>query len=144
MVEPAATHALAALVGSSTKGGVVGYTLGGGFGWLGRKYGPAVHSVTRAEVVTADADLVSTGPEDHPDLFWGVLGSAGNLGIVTALEFRLHPVQQVYAGNLYFPLERARHWWMRACRHLPPSRSWPSLRHYGRAPRARSPTPSTP
>jgi FAD/FMN-containing dehydrogenase len=107
VIGPAAAHGLAALPGSSTKVGVVGYTLGGGFGWLGRKYGLAMHSVTRAEVVTAEADLVTADQVDHPDLLWGLLGSGGNLGIVTELEFRLHPVQQVYAGNLYYPLERA-------------------------------------
>ena len=108
MVGPAAAYGLAGLPGSSTRIGVVGYTLGGGFGWLGRRYGLAAHSVTRAEVVTADGDLVTPAPEDHPDLFWGLLGSGGNLGIVTALEFGVHPVQQVYGGNLYYPLERAR------------------------------------
>ena len=86
---------------------MVGYTLGGGFGWLGRRYGLAVHSVLRAEVVTADGRLVAASPDEHPDLFWGITGGTGNLGIVTALEFALHPVRQVYGGNLFYPLERA-------------------------------------
>ena len=107
VVEAAAVHGLAGLPGSSTKVGVVGYTLGGGFGWLGRRYGLAVHSVLRAEVVTADGELVAASPDEHPDLFWGLKGGTGNLGIVTALEFALHPVRQVYGGNLYYPLDRA-------------------------------------
>ena len=108
VVGPAAAHGLAGLVGSSPHVGVVGYTLGGGFGWLGRRHGLAVHSVTRAEVVTADGRQRVADREQHPDLFWGLLGSAGALGVVTALEFRLHPVAEVYAGNLYYPLDRTR------------------------------------
>ena len=107
VIEPAAVHGLAGLPGSSTRVGVVGYTLGGGFGWLGRRYGLAAHSVLRAEVVTADGRLVAAGPDEHPDLFWGLKGGTGNLGIVTSLEFALHPVRQVYGGNLYYPLDRA-------------------------------------
>ena len=58
-------------------------------------------------MVTADGQLVAASPDEHPDLFWGIKGGTGNLGIVTALEFALHPVRQVYAGNLYYPLDRA-------------------------------------
>jgi Berberine and berberine like len=87
---------------------VVGYTLGGGFGWLGRRYGLAAHAVTRAEVVLADGDLVTASAAKHPDLFRGLPGSAGNLGIVTELEFGLVPVARVYGGNLYYPLTRSR------------------------------------
>ena len=93
VVPVAAVHGLAGLPGSSTKTGVVGYTLGGGFGWLGRRYGLAVHSVTRAEVVTADGELVTASPDEHPDLFWGITGGTGNLGVVASLEFGLHPLQ---------------------------------------------------
>ena len=108
VVGAAAPHGLAGLPGSSTKVGVVGYTLGGGFGWLGRRYGLAAHSVTRAEVVLANGELVTASPDEHPDLFWGIKGGTGNLGIVTALEFALHPVRQIYGGDLYYPLERSR------------------------------------
>ncbi len=108
VIDAASVHGLAGLPGSSAKVGVVGYTLGGGFGWLGRRYGMAAHSVTRAEVVTADGDLVTADPDHHPDLFWGLKGGTGNFGIVTSLEFALHPVRDVYAGNLYYPLDRAR------------------------------------
>ena len=107
VVEAAAAHGLAGLPGSSTTVGVVGYTLGGGFGWLGRRYGLAAHSITRAEVVTADGEFVTASPDEHPDLFWGLQGGTGNLGIVTAWSSALHPVRQVYGGNLYYPLERA-------------------------------------
>jgi FAD/FMN-containing dehydrogenase len=108
VVTAAAPHGLAALAGSSPGVGVVGYTLGGGFGWLGRRYGLASHHVTRAEVVVATGETVVASPGDDADLFWGLLGGTGNFGIVTALEFRLHPVTDVYAGNLYYPLSRAR------------------------------------
>jgi FAD/FMN-containing dehydrogenase len=77
-------------------------------GWLGRRYGLAAHSITRAEVVLADGQLVSSSATEHPDLFWGLPGSAGNLGIVTELEFALVPVARVYGGNLYYPLTRSR------------------------------------
>lgn len=107
VVGPAAHHGLAGLPGSSTGVGVVGYTLGGGFGWLGRRYGLAAHSITRAEVVTGDGQLVTASPDEHPELFWGLQGSVGNLGVVTELEFALHPVRTVYAGNLYYSLSRA-------------------------------------
>lgn len=108
VVQAAAAHGLAGLPGSSTGVGVVGFTLGGGFGWLGRRYGLAAHSVTRAEVVTATGELVAASAEENPGLFWGLLGGTGNFGIVTALEFALHPVSEVYGGNLYYPLSRAR------------------------------------
>ena len=108
VVEDAATHGLVGLPGSSMTVGVVGYTLGGGFGWLGRRYGLAAHSITKAEVVTADGEFLTASPTEHPDLFWGLQGGTGNLGIVTSLEFSLHPLREVYGGNLYYPLERAR------------------------------------
>jgi FAD/FMN-containing dehydrogenase len=87
--------------------GVVGYTLFGGFGWLLRKYGPAVDSVIAAEVMTADGRLVRASATSHPDLFWALRGASGNFGIVTALEFKLYPVTHVYGGALFFPMERA-------------------------------------
>ncbi len=108
VVPEAAVHRLAALLGSSSQVGVVGYTMGGGFGWLGRRYGFAADSVTQAEVVTATGELVSTSTHENPDLFWGLRGGAGNFGIVTSLEFALYPVENVYGGNLYYPVDRAR------------------------------------
>jgi FAD/FMN-containing dehydrogenase len=107
VVEAAAEHGLAMLSGSSPDVGVVGYTLGGGLSWLGRKYGIAANSVTAVELVTADGRLVCADAENEPDLFWAVRGGGGSFGIVTALEFRLYPITEVYAGWLFFPIERA-------------------------------------
>src|SRR5918992_2310000 len=104
---PAADHGLAALAGSSPDVGVIGYTLGGGLGWLSRRYGLAANSVTAAEVVTADGRLARADADHEPDLFWAVRGGGGNLGVVTALEMRLIPVGELYAGVLFFPIERS-------------------------------------
>ena len=103
---PAAEHGLAALAGSSPTVGVTGYTLGGGLGWLARRYGLAANSVTAAELVTPDGDLVRADADHEPDLFWAVRGGGG-VGVVTALEMRLYPVRDLYAGDLLFPIQRA-------------------------------------
>lgn len=109
VVPLAAEHGLAGLVGSTSDVGVVGYTMGGGFGWLGRKYGFAAHSVLEAEIVTASGELLRANERENPDLFWGLRGGGGNLGIVTSLTFRLYPLSRgVFGGNLFYPLERAR------------------------------------
>ena len=107
VVAAAAPHGLTGLPGSSPHVGVVGFSLGGGFGWLGRRFGLAAHSVTRAELVTAEG-VVTADPQETPELFWGLRGGTDNFGIVTSLELALHPVAEVYGGNLYYPLERAR------------------------------------
>jgi len=107
VVEAAAEHGLAALAGSSPDVGVVGYTLGGGLSWLGRKYGIGANQVTAIEVVTADGHLHRVDRDCEPDLFWALRGGGGNFGIVTAIEFRLFPVTEVYAGILWFPVDRA-------------------------------------
>jgi FAD/FMN-containing dehydrogenase len=99
----AAPFGLAPLSGSSPDVGVTGYTLGGGLGWLAREHGLAADSVLRALVVTADGELVTAGP----DLLWALRGGGGSFGVVTALEFRLHPVSRVYAGAVTFGRERA-------------------------------------
>jgi hypothetical protein len=104
---PAAEHGLAALAGSSPDVGVVGYSLGGGLSWLARKHGLAANSVTAIEVVTADGRLVRADATNEPDLFWALRGGGGSFGVVTALEFSLYPIAQVYAGMLAFPIERA-------------------------------------
>jgi hypothetical protein len=101
-------HGLAPLLGSSPNVGVVGYTLGGGIGWLTRKYGLAVDSVRSFEIVTADGYLRRVDAQNDPDLFWGVRGSAGNFGVITSVEIELFPVSTVYAGNIFFPIEMAR------------------------------------
>jgi FAD/FMN-containing dehydrogenase len=106
VTDAAAEHGLAALAGSSPDVGVVGYTLGGGLSWLGRRYGLAANSVTAVELVTAEGDLIRADAEQNTDLFWALRGGGGSFGVVTALEFTLYPVAQVYAGILFFPLDR--------------------------------------
>jgi hypothetical protein len=107
VVPPAAEVGLVALHGSSPDVGVVGYTLGGGMGWLARSHGFAANSVLAVELVTADGRFVRADRDTEPDLFWAVRGGGGSFGIVTAIEFRLYPLTEVYAGWLMFPLERA-------------------------------------
>ena len=103
----AAEHGLVALHGSSPDVGVVGYTLGGGMGWLARSHGLAANSVLAVELVTADGRLVRADRDNEPDLFWAVRGGGGSFGVVTAIEFALCPLREVYAGVLFFPIERA-------------------------------------
>ena len=107
VIAAAAPFGLAPLSGTSPTVGVVGYTLGGGLGWLSRRYGFAADSVVRAEIVTADGELRTVSADREPDLFWAIRGGGANFGAVTALEFRLHPVATVHAGVATFPLERA-------------------------------------
>ena len=105
---PASEAGLAPLAGSSPDVGVVGYTLGGGLSWLGRKYGLAANRLLSAEVVTADGRLVHASRHENPDLFWALRGGGGNFGAVVAIEFELIPMRQVHAGMMLFPWERAR------------------------------------
>jgi FAD/FMN-containing dehydrogenase len=105
---PASEAGLAPLAGSSPDVGVVGYTLGGGLSWLGRKYGLAANRLLSAEVVTADGRLVRASRHENPDLFWALRGGGGNFGAVVAIEFELIPLRSVYAGMMLFPWERAR------------------------------------
>jgi len=105
VIAPAAEHGLAGLAGSSPGVGVAGYTLGGGMGWLARRYGLAAGSVTAAELVTPDGDLVRADDDHEPDLLWAIRGGGG-VGVLTALEMRLYPVRELYAGALFFPITR--------------------------------------
>ncbi len=105
--EAAGQYGLAALAGSSPDVGVVGYTLGGGLGWLGRRYGLAASNVVSVEIVTADGSIRRVDAESDPDLFWAVRGGGGSFGAVTAIEFALFPVAEVYAGVMLWPIERA-------------------------------------
>jgi FAD/FMN-containing dehydrogenase len=107
VVAAAAPFGLAPLSGSSPSVGVTGFTLGGGVGWLSRRHGFAADSVVRAELVTAAGQRISATPAKHPDLFWALRGGGGGFAVVTALEFRLHPVARVYAGTSYFAADRA-------------------------------------
>lgn len=107
VIAAAAPHHLAPLNGSSPLVGVVGYTLGGGLGPLGRQYGYAADHVTRFDIVTADGRHRTVTADADPDLFWAVRGGKGNFGVVTALEFALMPVRRLYGGGLYFPGDSA-------------------------------------
>ena len=107
VIDAAAEHGLAPLNGSSPTVGVVSYTLGGGVGLLGRRYGWAADRVRAIDVVTADGRLRHVTATQHPDLFWALRGSKGNLGVVTALEFELVPLTTIYGGGLFFPGEAA-------------------------------------
>ncbi len=98
-------HGLAPLNGSSTHVGVVGYTLGGGVGPLGRSYGFAADRVRRVDMVTADGQLRHVTADSEPELFWAVRGGKGNFGVVVGLEFELVPVSRLYGGGLFFPAE---------------------------------------
>jgi hypothetical protein len=108
VVNAAAEHGLAALAGSSPDVGVVGYTLGGGVSWLGRTHGLAASNVEAIELVTADGRVVRADAENEPDLFWALRGGGGSFGVVTAIELRLFPLTEVYAGVLWYPIERGR------------------------------------
>ncbi len=107
VVSEAAVHGLTALHGSAQDVGVVGYSLGGGIGWLARKYGLAASSVLAADVVTADGDVVRADASENPDLFWALRGGGGSFGVVTGLEIQLFPVAEAYAGWLIWPIDRA-------------------------------------
>jgi FAD/FMN-containing dehydrogenase len=97
---------LAALHGSSPDVGIAGYSTGGGIGWLARKYGMQANSVTAFELVTAEGHLVRTDATHEPDLFWALRGGNGNYGVVTAVEFTVYPVRELYAGAMFFPVQR--------------------------------------
>ena len=107
VIAAAAPCGLAPVTGSSPDVGVVGFTLGGGVGWLSRKLGYGADSLLRVDIVTADGRLLRASADENADLFWAVRGGGGNFGVVTALELRLHPVTRVYAGTATFPISRA-------------------------------------
>lgn len=93
------------LPGTSPTVGVVGYTLGGGLSWFGRRYGFACNHVIAIEVVTADGEPRQVDAEANPDLFWALRGGGGGFGVVTALHVQLLEISEVYAGALIFPAE---------------------------------------
>jgi FAD/FMN-containing dehydrogenase len=100
---------LAVTGGLVSSTGLGGFTLGGGIGWLLRKHGLACDSLVAADVVTADGRLVRASADSNPELFWALRGGGGNFGVVTSLEFELHPVgPTVLGGLLFFPGEAAR------------------------------------
>jgi hypothetical protein len=107
LVSAAAAHGLAFTAGSSRDVGVVGYTLGGGLGWLGRQHGLACNQVVAAEVVTAGGDVLRVDADHDAELFWALRGGGGSFAAVTALEVALLPIEDVHAGLLRWPLDRA-------------------------------------
>jgi FAD/FMN-containing dehydrogenase len=99
VLKAAQPFGLAPLSGSSPTVGVTGYSVGGGVGWLARKFGFAADSIIKAKVVTADGRLLTVSADQYPDLFWAIRGGGGNFGIVAGLEIKLFPVAKVYAGT---------------------------------------------
>lgn len=107
LMAAAEPHGLTGLPGSSPDVGVVGYSLGGGLGWLARRYGLAAHDIVSARVVTADGDVVTASEHQHQDLLRGLRGGAAvGLGVVTSLRLRLHRLPRVYSGSIVYPLDR--------------------------------------
>jgi FAD/FMN-containing dehydrogenase len=99
---------LATTLGTVSKTGISGLTLGAGWGHLHGKYGLALDNVISLDVVTADGRLLTANPSENEELFWGLRGSGGNLGIVTSLEYRLHQVGQVLGGAVFHPVAKAK------------------------------------
>jgi FAD/FMN-containing dehydrogenase len=98
---------LAVPAGILSTTGVGGLTLGGGIGYLTRKYGLTLDNLISADVVTADGKFVTASAEQNQDLFWALRGGGGNFGVVTSFEFKMHPVHTVHAGPIFFPVESA-------------------------------------
>jgi len=100
---------LATTTGVISHTGIGGFTLGGGFGRLNRKFGLAVDNVVGATVVTADGRIRRIGPKDEPDLYWAIRGGGGNFGVVTEFDYRLHPFnRKSLCGNIVWPMSQAR------------------------------------
>src|SRR5512143_204617 len=100
---------LATPLGINSTTGVAGLTLGGGFGWLTRKYGMSVDNLVSADVITAEGKRVRASAQKNSDLFWAIRGGGGNFGIVTLFEFQLHPAgPELLSGLIVFPFSQAK------------------------------------
>ena len=99
---------LASPGGAISTTGIAGLTLGGGYGYLSRRYGMACDNLLSADVVLASGEMVTASADSHPDLFWALRGGGGNFGVVTALEYQLHPVREVLSGMIAFPFEMSK------------------------------------
>jgi hypothetical protein len=122
LADAAGRHGLAGLHPSSPDVGVVGYTLGGGIGWYARKHGLQCNRVTAAELVLADGSLVRATADQEAELFWALRGGAAPLGVVTAVEFDLFPLESVVAGHLVWDwtaVERVLPAWVAWCGEVP-------------------------
>jgi FAD/FMN-containing dehydrogenase len=117
-VEPGATladfdkaaqaYGLATPLGINSTTGIAGLTLGGGFGWLTRKYGMTIDNLISADVITVDGKKLKASENENADLFWAIRGGGGNFGVVTQFEFKLHPVgPEILAGFIVYPIEQA-------------------------------------
>ena len=96
-------YGLATTMGEISNTGVAGLTLGGGYGYLGRRFGLACDNLISVDLITADAEFHRVSAQENPDLFWAIRGGGGNFGVVTSFEYRLHPVgPKVLAGNLTY------------------------------------------
>ena len=99
----AGAHGLATGFGDTGSVGIGGLTLGGGVGYLVRKYGLTIDDLLAAEVVTADGQMLHVDADTHPDLFWAIRGGGGNFGVATRFKFRLHEVGSIFGGMLFLP-----------------------------------------
>ncbi|MDT7828058.1 FAD-binding oxidoreductase [Pricia sp. S334] len=100
-------HGLALPSGIIGTTGIAGLTLGGGMGYLSRKGGLTIDNLLEADVVLASGEVVTTNASDHSDLFWALRGGGGNFGVVVSFTFNLIPVKNVYAGPMFWPIEKA-------------------------------------
>jgi FAD/FMN-containing dehydrogenase len=107
LVSQASEQGFAALHGSAPNVGIAGYTLGGGVSFYARKHGLACNRVIAIEVVTAGGEQLRVDAENEPDLFWALRGGGGSFGVVTALEFELLPLREIFAGALLFSADQA-------------------------------------
>ena len=109
VIEAAAPFGLAPVAGTNATVGVTGFTLGGGHGFLSRRHGLAADNLIRADVVTADGELLTAHEDRRSGLFWALRGAGGNFGIATSLEFKLHPAREIVGGMASFDRGLAPH-----------------------------------